>query len=147
MQPHELIAGLVTQTGLSLLEVATQMDKPSFQGTLHKFVNGNVSSPSRATAEKIAKYFQIPTEAVYSEKLATDVAAEKGVRALPGGRRVIHEMQVRETQKPYGMHRRLPAALQSRIDRLSDDQFKGLETVIKGYLDAVAPNKANEKTA
>jgi hypothetical protein len=53
------------------------MKAPSFQGTLHKYINGHVRSPSRSTAERIAKHFDIPTEAIYDEKVATQIAAER----------------------------------------------------------------------
>lgn len=75
MKPHELIMALVQREG-STSAVANAMGGPNFQGTLHKFTRGQTLSPKRATAERIARYFKLPTDAIYSERLATELAAK-----------------------------------------------------------------------
>jgi hypothetical protein len=85
MKSHELIRALVEQGGGSL-PVAKAMHAPHFQGTLHKICAGRVDSPSHTSAERIAKHFKIPLEAVYDDKVATAVARERGlVSGTAGG--------------------------------------------------------------
>lgn len=73
MRPHELVNRLVEDAGGSF-RVARAMHRPSFQGTLHKFCKDKVDSPTRSTAERIAKHFGISIDALYSERAATDEA-------------------------------------------------------------------------
>lgn len=82
MDPDILIKRLVMRAGGSL-PVARAMGVPSFQGTLNKLMNGRVGSPKRKTAERIARHFGFPTEAVYDPELADKVAAELGVADGP----------------------------------------------------------------
>ena len=83
MTPQELVDRLIKATGKSQLAVAKEMDKPGFQGTLHKFVSGTVASPTHETAAKIARYFEIPIEALYQESVASQVAATRGLISSP----------------------------------------------------------------
>ena len=76
VKPHELIHELVTRAG-GELPVAKAMGQRSFQGTLYKFTHGQVASPDRRTAEKIAKHFALPVDALYDEGVATRIAAER----------------------------------------------------------------------
>lgn len=55
------------------------MGSPSFQGTLNKITNGRVANPTRPTAERIAKHFNIPVEAVYDPHVAEATARELGL--------------------------------------------------------------------
>lgn len=81
MKPHELVSMLVAAHGGSL-PVAKAMGKPSFQGTLYKIADGKVTSPQRSSAERIAKFFGIPVDALYDEAVATRVAQELGQAAV-----------------------------------------------------------------
>ena len=76
MKPHELIAELVRRAGGSL-PVAKAMRAPTFQGTLNRICNGRIESPSRVTAERIARHFDIPIDAIYDERVAARVAKER----------------------------------------------------------------------
>ena len=83
VDPDLLIKRLVMRAGGSL-PVARAMGMPSFQGTLNKLMNGRVKSPQRSTAERIARHFRFPVEAVYDPDLAEKVAAELGVADSSG---------------------------------------------------------------
>ncbi len=76
VKPYKLIHRLVQEAGGSL-PVAKAMRKPGFQGTLHKIAAGLVTEPSRTSAERIARHFGIPLEAIYDERIAAQVAAER----------------------------------------------------------------------
>jgi hypothetical protein len=76
MKPHELIDALVKRAGGSL-PVAKAMGAPGFQPTLHKIAAGQVEAPQRSSAERIAKHFGIPVDAVYDERVATRVWKER----------------------------------------------------------------------
>jgi len=69
VKPYLLVKALVDHAG-GALPVATAMGAKSFQGTLWKICDGRVVSPSRSSAERIAKHFNLPVEAIYSDKLA-----------------------------------------------------------------------------
>jgi DNA-binding XRE family transcriptional regulator len=75
VKPHELVKKLVDKAG-GEGPVARAMGMRTFQGTLHKVGAGKVDQPTRATAAKIAKHFKIPIEAIYDEKLATEIAGK-----------------------------------------------------------------------
>ena len=55
------------------MRVARAMRAPGFQPTLHKICTGRVASPKRSSAERIAKHFGIPVDAVYDDALATQL--------------------------------------------------------------------------
>lgn len=76
MQPHELIRELVHRAG-GELRVAKAMHNAAFQGTLHKLCHGNVRSPKRETAERIAAHFDLPVDALYDAAVATRIYAER----------------------------------------------------------------------
>ncbi len=166
MQPHELIAALVRNTGKPLLQVATEMDRASFQSTLHKLVNGQIVAPTRPTAKKVADYFELPVEALYDARLATQIAVERGIditaptekaatrffRALDEAHRsgeppdLVGEI----SPPPYAPGlppspgsvavRRLPSRMAVEINRLPAPQLRCLLTVIDGFLLAVSTN-------
>lgn len=149
MIPHELVAELVRRTGKSVLQVATEMHRPSFQATLHKFIHGDVTSPSRATAERISTYFGIPTDALYDKAAARKVAEERGVQAsasAPKDDGLRLSRAVQEAPSPYRVtgRRDFPDSLKARIGRLSDDQWQSLQSVVTAFLDAVAPPGAGK---
>lgn len=150
MKPHELIAALVKATDKSTLHVATEMHRASFQGTLHKFINGDVESPSRATAERIARYFKLPADALYDAQLATRIARERGV--IAGHAAAKHEVRepsagyvVQPLHKPPKRH--FAAAIEARIDALDAMQLKALEAVVTAFLDATAPKRPKARRA
>jgi transcriptional regulator with XRE-family HTH domain len=82
MKPFELIAALMAQEGGSL-PLAKKMGKPQWQSKIYKFANGQVKNPEAETAMGLAAYFKIPLEAIYDERVATRVATERGISALP----------------------------------------------------------------
>lgn len=138
VKPHDLIAALIKATNKSPTAVATEMRSRSFQGTLHKFVAGNVPSPTHETAQTIARYFDLPIDALYSEKAATRLAIERGIDRSSSGRPTAEEPPA-VYALPAKSTRALPDELELRILALRPDQRAGLETVIRAYLDALAP--------
>ena len=82
VKPYELIAALMAREGLGPLPLAKKMGRPKLQPQIHRFVNGDVASPARTTAEPLAAYFKIPTEAIYTEQAATAVARERDISAV-----------------------------------------------------------------
>ena len=83
VKPHQLIAGLMQKAGLGPSPLAKKMGKPKLQPQIHRFVNGQVANPERKTALPLAEYFGLPLEAIYDEKLATKIAAERGIQVPP----------------------------------------------------------------
>lgn len=103
--PHmhwsQLIDTLVRNAG-GALAVAKAMKAPTFQGTLHKIASGNVTAPSRKSAERIASFFGIPVDALYDDNVATRVHEELfGSGSAPDERRVIHAEQPRSIYEPF----------------------------------------------
>lgn len=95
MHWSQLIDTLVRNAG-GALAVAKAMKAPTFQGTLHKIASGNVTAPSRKSAERIASFFGIPVDALYDDNVATRVHEELfGPGSAPDERRVIHAEQPR----------------------------------------------------
>lgn len=75
MKAYEFIAWLVARGG-GTLAVARAMRRPGFQPSLHKLCAGQVASPKRSSAERIAAHFGIPVDAVYDDVLATRLHAQ-----------------------------------------------------------------------
>jgi phage repressor protein C with HTH and peptisase S24 domain len=92
MKSHELVSALVERAG-GALRVAKAMGSQSFQPTLFRVCSGLVLSPKRETAEKIAKHFGIPVDAIYDDKLATRIAAEV-LDGQPSAPAVFAEVQL-----------------------------------------------------
>lgn len=150
MKPHELIARLVKATEKSTLQVATEMHRASFQGTLHKLINGEVDSPSRQTAERIARYFKLPADALYDATLATRIARERGLLSPQAGAK----LEVREPEGAWAVQSipipsrgRFAPAVESRIGGLDHHQLKALEAVVVAFLDATSPKQSTAKRA
>jgi hypothetical protein len=122
MKSHELIRALVEQGGGSL-PVAKAMHAPNFQGTLHKICAGRVDSPSHASAERIAKHFKIPLEAIYDDKVATAIARDRGmVSGTPGGAKVSVEAAPPSVDPGMdGQIAKCIGDLASALDGLSDE--------------------------
>lgn len=140
MEPYQLIARLVRDTGLSTMQVARDIDCASFQGTLHKYINGQVPNPTRNTASKIAKHFGLPVDAIYDKAAAERIARERGLLDL------VTPLKVAEPTANFMVSiplqpRKLSAAIEAHIQRLDIEQLKGLEAVVSAYLDAVAPKR------
>lgn len=145
MEPHELIDRLVKGSGKSALQIATEMRGATFQGTLHKFMSGNVRNPQRATAEVVARYFNLPTDALYDAKLATKIARERGLlptdAARPGA---VEEPRPAYVVTPIPTRPRrhdFSAATQRRIQTLDAQQHKALEAVVIAFLDATTKKR------
>lgn len=83
MKPYELIAALMQREKLGALPLAKRMNKPTLQPQIHRFINGTVANPARTTAVPLAAYFNLPVDAIYDEALATSIASERGIKALP----------------------------------------------------------------
>lgn len=82
MKPFELIAALMHREGLGPLPLAKKIGKAKLQPQIHRFSRGEVANPDRSTAVPIAEYFHIPVEAIYDERIATEVARELGITAV-----------------------------------------------------------------
>lgn len=82
MKPHQLIAALMLGEGLNPSSLARKIKRPELQPTIHRFVHGKTADPDRSTAEPLAAYFRVPTDAIYSEKVASLIAKERGLQAV-----------------------------------------------------------------
>jgi DNA-binding XRE family transcriptional regulator len=82
MKPFELVAALMHREGLGPLPLAKKIGKAKLQPQIHRFSRGEVANPDRTTAVPIAEYFNIPVEAIYDERIATEVARELGITAI-----------------------------------------------------------------
>ena len=80
MTPSELIRRLMEDAGLNTSSLAAAMGRPKMQGQIHRFINGHVKKPSYDTAERFAKYFDIPANAVYNAEAAKKVAEDRGLK-------------------------------------------------------------------
>lgn len=84
VKPFELIArltvqhGLAERAGLGSAQLASALGLRDKQSQIYRYLNGQVREPQRATAEAMARLFDIPIDAVYNERIATDVAIERG---------------------------------------------------------------------
>ena len=67
---------------LGTAALARALKQPKLQPSLHRLVRGEVSEPARATAEALATYFQVPTDAIYSEAAANAVADKMGLSVV-----------------------------------------------------------------
>jgi hypothetical protein len=85
VKPYQLVAALMAEENIGPSPLAKKIGKPKLQPQLHRFINGEVGEPRRSTMEPVAKYFKLPIEALYDEKLASAIAKERGVTALPPG--------------------------------------------------------------
>lgn len=144
MQPHELVRALVHEQarhGKSLTTLAREMHSRSFQGTLHKFISGQVREPSRLTATRIARHFKLPLEALYDERAATAEAQRLGLATVPPARPSEPALVAREPSATYIARLPIPAALSprlcERLKALSQAQLDALERVIHAHLDAM----------
>lgn len=145
--PRTLIATLIAQRGMSELEAAKAMRSATFQGTLHRFLHDETRSPSRATAEVIAKYFRLPVDAVYDPAVAARVAISLGINPDD---KASAPLRVEDTVTPYGAPARsFSADLQRRLNLLSDEQFALVERAVLNTLDALgsAPSASKRRAA
>lgn len=83
VKPYQLIAGLMAAQGLGPHPLAHRMKRPELQPPIHRFTNGDVKNPKVTTAQPLADYFRLPLEALYDEKVATRIAAERGIKEPP----------------------------------------------------------------
>jgi len=85
VKPYELICHLVVERGLShelgkgALPLAKALGLPHRQSALHKFLAGEVHRPHPDSAAQLAAFFDLPLDAVYDERVATAIAAERGI--------------------------------------------------------------------
>lgn len=82
VKPYLLIAALMRQQNTGPLPVAKAIGQVKLQSHFQKFKSGQVDEPARTTAAPLAKYFDIPIEAIYDEKIAGQIARERGLVAL-----------------------------------------------------------------
>lgn len=138
MKPHEVIQALVDRTGKPVLQVAREMHSTRFQGTLHKYLSGNTTSPDRRTAERIATYFKIPVDAIYDARVARTVAIERRLNVhSPASYPMAHEPAPHYGAAPPDASGIIPAALLERIHRLAPEQRTALFALLRAHLDAV----------
>lgn len=79
MSPKDLIGLLMRAEGKNPNSLAAAMGMPQMQGQIHRFLAGEVKSPRRETAERFARYFDIPVDAVYDAGTALLVAQQRGL--------------------------------------------------------------------
>lgn len=122
VKAHLLIKELVEEAGGSL-PVAKAMKAPGFQPTLHKFISGNVDSPSRSTAERIARHFNLPVDAIYDDKIATQIAADKKLAISHGN----VDTQAQRLSPPVAEDARTASAVGGGQQTISPDEvFKAM---------------------
>ena len=131
VKPHQLVKALVDRAG-GALPVAVAMKARTFQGTLWKICDGKVASPSRASAERIAAHFGIPVEAIYDEKIATDVW-----RAKFGGGDTESQPRLAIVLEPKA----LAAPSQWPFRRMSAEQWAALDDYDRALVEAAAVAK------
>lgn len=143
MKPHELLKLLADQSGLSTLQLAREIYRDSFQGTLYRLIEGESKSPKHETAERIAKYFDIPIEALYKSNVATSVAIAKGLIPKPKHTILLPLLAQEQAGEDYAPSSKpkhmLPRVILDRISALDDEQFAAIKTMILSYLNTVAP--------
>ena len=143
VKPHELIAALMAREGLGPLPLAKKMGRPKLQPQIHRFVNGEVASPARTTAEPLAAYFKIPTEAIYTEKAATAVAVERDISAvLPKAPR-----RKRETSAKTSTPSDEAMKIARRYDRLTEAGKQRYRLLMLVAQDGIDPTEAEASLA
>jgi hypothetical protein len=117
VKPYQLIAALMAREGLGPLPLARRIGKEKLQPQFHRFSKGEVANPKRTTAAPLAEYFGLPIDAIYDEKLATAIAKERGIVALPPA----EPAERKRTSRPSG-----PSDEAMKIARLYDklDDFE-----------------------
>lgn len=148
MKPYQLIAALMQRQGLGALPLAKAMGKPKLQPQIHRFIRGEVREPARTTAEPIAAYFGIPTEAIYSEALATQVARDLDVSDAPE----LPQVQDKPPPQRVRVHGHVVsdeewALLQDVRLVMSDDQLAGLRQQAALLLERAASVLESRKTS
>jgi transcriptional regulator with XRE-family HTH domain len=118
----------------SSVQLARDMGRATFQSTLHKIMSGVVASPTRSSAERIARYFKIPIDALYDEATATQVAKDRGLDTP----RVAEPIAEYRVHAPAPRHQ-FAAPLLRRLNLLDDAQWRNLEAVVEAHLNAIAP--------
>jgi hypothetical protein len=83
MKAHELIYALMVKEGKNPTSLAKAIKRPTLQPQLHRFFQGEVARPEYGTAELVTKHFGLPLNAMYDEKVATAIARERGIKAVP----------------------------------------------------------------
>ena len=80
MKPYQLVLGLMAQQGIAgALPLAKAANVAKKQPQIHRWLDGSVSEPKRATLEPLAKFFDLPIEALYDEREATRIARDRGI--------------------------------------------------------------------
>jgi hypothetical protein len=120
VKPYELIGALMHAQGVAgSSDLARKIGKPRMQPTIHKFLHGLTQDPARTTAEPIAKYFGLPNDAMYDETVATRIARERGVEALPEGMTPTAR-RGRKKQQPEGDESLVSELLQSSDPKIRE---------------------------
>lgn len=146
VKPHELIAALVERTGRSLLQIAEDMAPGrNFQPTLFRFTTGQVANPSRATAKRIADYFDLPVDALYDARLASQLAQARGLAPATSSAPQVQEADARYVVAASGDAAWPDRSVGRRIARLSDNQRAHLTALVIAFLDAVQPDSTDSK--
>lgn len=137
VKPYELFAALMTMEGGSM-PLARKMGSVRIQSKLHKFAAGGVANPARATAEVIAKYFKIPVDAIYDEKVATAIAKERNISAIPAG---IAAATKKPAQKKRTAQEERAAKLVKDFMAMSPVEQQRLEMLMIVARDGVQPSE------
>jgi hypothetical protein len=111
VKPYQLIAALMARAKLGSLPLAKRMNRPELQSQIYRFSHGDVASPERTTAAPLAEFFGLPIDAIYDEKLATAIAKERGIVAMPPAEPAARK----RTSRPSG-----PSDEAMKIARLYD---------------------------
>lgn len=145
MKPHELVKALIDASGKSGPQIAREMGRAGFQGTLHKFAAGLVVSPARRTAERIARYFNLPIDAMYDDVVATRIGRELGVVTASS-----EPLRTEAALGRYVVERRpvhaLAPDIAERLSQLKPAQMRALETIVRAYLDGTLGPVISKRT-
>jgi hypothetical protein len=81
MEPRKLLQALMDRAEENSHSLAVKLRGRPGQPQIHKFLSGVAKEPRRATLEPLAKHYDIPVEAFYSEEIAAEVADQLGLAA------------------------------------------------------------------
>lgn len=83
VSPSELIYALMQERKLGSLPLAKAIGKPQLQSQIYRFSRAQVQKPDYSTAEPLAKFFNLPIEALFDSKVATKIARERNLKVVP----------------------------------------------------------------
>lgn len=127
MEPRLFLQALMDRAGDNAHSLAAHLHKPSMQGQLWRFLEGQTREPRRATLEPVAKYYRVSVEAFFDKRQARAEAVRlhldvKGALATePAPSPYRDEATIESTVRRLGdlLSRHTPARQKTLADVLS----------------------------